>query len=159
MNLAKSLDQIVRAEMRELEAQGVFELCDKHEWAIDRYCELYDEAMADEADDCFENDWFWNELIGSGSDYTEDLKMMYAEYCDSYAANEWGDQLLETGEDPWPHLGEDELCVQDIERDAAIDAAIEMQAICDAAAREEAFIKDEEERAKRAKENRRKWNL
>jgi hypothetical protein len=57
------------------------------------------------------------------------------EYRDSYAANEWGDQLWEANIDPWDE--EAEICARDME----IDAAMEQQAMCEAADREEAFIK------------------
>lgn len=163
MSFTESIERIVLAEMQELEAQGVFNLVPKHEWFIARYRELYDEAMADQADDYYENEWRWHIIEDDIGDPTEDLKLMYQEYRDSYAANEWGDELWERGDDPWEAEVLQELEEEQTSRDMEIDAAIEAKAMCDAAKAEEAYFKQQEEEAKRAKKNReevqKKWTF
>ncbi len=157
MNFTESIEAIITAEAKELEAQGTFELIDKHEWAIDRYRELYDEAIADRVDDFFENEWRWSILEDEAEHAHAELHAMAQEFRDSYAANEWGDQLWEDGIDPWDD--EMELLAEDMQRDADIETIL----MCQAADAEEAYFKKQEEDARRAKRNReevqKKWTF
>lgn len=70
------------------------------------YCELKAENEAEEA---------YSNLLLCGQ-----------EYRDSYAADEWGDELWEAGIDPWDD--EMELLAEDMQRDADIEWAMRCQA-------------------------------